>query len=145
MNFTLILPPPFLQYWIRLKGKSITRSQKTDWSHWQYHKFCLAEAGVPRCVTATGYSCFSRWIYWWNSSNQTFWANCFRVLGCRNQMLLLLFVPSHCSQRTREQHLEILPWVRESGFGSEFCFLCAWSLSVHMCMHWYYNGIQEYD
>lgn len=134
----MILPPPFLQYRLRLKG----RSQKTDWSHC---KFCLAETGVTCYVTATGYSCFTTWIYWWRNSNNTFWANYFRIPACRNQMLLLLFVPSHYSQWTREQHLEILPWVRASGFGSEFGFLCAWSLSVHMCMYWYYNRIQEYD
>lgn len=145
VNFNLILPPPFLQYRLRLNGKSTTRSQKTDWSHWRYHKFCLAETGVTCSVAAAGHLCFSRWIYRWNSSNHTFWANYFRVPGCRNQMLLLLFVPSHCSQRTQEQHLEILPWARELGFGSEFGFLCAWSLSVHMCVCWYCNGIQEYD
>lgn len=145
MNFILILPPLFLQCWLRFKHKSTTRSQKTGWSHWQYPTFCLAETVIICYLTATGYSCFSRLIYWWNSSNHTFWANYFRVPGCRNQMVLLLFVPSHCSQQTREQHLGILPWVTESGFGSEFGFLCAWSLSVHMCVYWCYNRIQEYD
>lgn len=97
VNFILILPPLFLQCSLRFKHKPTTRLQKTDWSHWQYPKFSLAETVIICYLTATGYSCFSRLIYWWNSSNRTFWANYFRVRGCRNQMVFLLFVPSHCS------------------------------------------------
>lgn len=77
--------------------KSTTRSQKTDWSRWQYPKFCLGETVIICYLTAIGYSCFYRWIYRCNSSNHTFWTKYFRVPGCRNQMVLLLFVPSHCS------------------------------------------------
>lgn len=109
VNFILVFLPLFLQYWLRYKCKSTTRSQKTDWSHWQYPKFCLAETVKIYFLTATGYSCFSRLIYLSNSSNHTFWANYFRVPGCRNQMVLLLFLHPTAVNRLKSSTWKYFP------------------------------------
>lgn len=141
-NFNMIFPPPFLQYCLRLQGKLITRSQKTDWNHWWYYKFCLAKTWITCYVTATGYSFFSRWIYWCNSKITLFEQTISEFLAAETKCYFFCFYHPTAVSRLESSTWKYYPEWENQDLALRL-HVCSWNLSVHMCMYWYCNGIQK--